>query len=103
MLAASGALLDLAPYIDSDSGLDFAPDDYFPAALDAGFISGGQYVLPFSFTLPLAFTSQERMLEIGLQPEGLNGRRTLEYLTEYVDLQMDAEKEPPFPGDSKAL
>jgi hypothetical protein len=92
MLAASGALLDLAPFMGEDGGLGFCPDDYFPAVLDAGFINGGQYIMPFSFSLPLVFTSEERLLEEGLQLEGLNGRRTLEYLSEYINLHANAEK-----------
>lgn len=97
-------LTDLTPYMDADVG--YERDSYYGAVMDAGVYNGAQYLFPVGFTVPMVYTSEERLIEYGLlvseRPSGMElvdaltelaakaDRPTLAYMGNIAAAELDA-------------
>lgn len=71
-MAKAGAIVDMYDYFEKDK--NFNPSDYNQAIFTGAQFSGGQYVIPLTYEIPLMITSQSIIDE-----SGLNVKKCVDY------------------------
>lgn len=77
-LAADGLLVDLNTYLKEDD--NFQRGNYMESLLDSGVVSGGQYLMPVGYTIPVLLASEEKLTDAGITyiGESFSGRELLQ-------------------------
>ena len=69
-MAKSGIFTDLNPLIKRNP--EFKPDDYYGPVYDSGVYGGKRYYIPYRFTLPVLFTTDEVLKQNNIQVDENN-------------------------------
>ena len=78
-LIYNGWFADMLPFLDLDKV--YESDEYYNEVLEAGLLSGKQYIVPLSFNMNALFASEEDMNQIGVAIEpGMESTQLLEQM-----------------------